>query len=88
MEQAQAGIEAERDFDRTEYVTAATDVAAVLRWYGRSSESIRMLEPTVAHTRNRFAQTFNLVEDMIYANLGAATEYLLALREEGREHTP
>ena len=85
LEQAQAGIEAARDFDRAEYVTVATDVAAVLRWYSHRSESIRMLEPIVAHVRIRFAQTFNLIEDMIYANLGAATEYMHALREEGKE---
>ena len=85
LEQAQAEIEAERDFDSAEYVAAATDVAAVFRLHGRRADSIGILKPIVAHMRTRFAQPSNLVEDMIQANLRAATAYLRALREEGRE---
>ena len=85
LEQAQAGIEAARDFDRAEYVAAATDVASVLHLYGRRAESIGILQPIVAHMRIRFSQTFDLVEDMIHANLRAATAYLHTLREEGGE---
>ena len=55
LKQAQAELEAEQDLDGAEYVAAATDVAAVLRWYGRGSESMKILEPIVAHTRSRFA---------------------------------
>ena len=44
LEQAQAGLEAERDFDPAEYVTAATEVAGVLRRYGQKQAAKKLRE--------------------------------------------
>ena len=42
LKQAQAGLKAQHDFDPAEYVTAATEVAGVLRWSGREKAANKL----------------------------------------------
>ncbi|MDE0165846.1 MAG: energy transducer TonB [Bryobacterales bacterium] len=56
LEQAQAGLEAERDFEPAEYVTAATEVAGFLNAYGQK-QAAKKLDEKIKEWREKIPQS-------------------------------
>ena len=56
MEQAQAGLEAERDFEPAEYVTVATEVSSILSRYGKK-QAAKKLDEKIKEWREKIPQS-------------------------------